>query len=134
MNAGTPAAPPKKGDLFTSIGGFFSDAWNKAINPAIGFVWHMVGGAVIGAATPSLTNMATQALAGQPVDVHAALASTGSTLVAMAVGSLVGLAQHSNNQAVKNLAGQITPDIQAQIDKKVSDAITNAVASKKGTP
>lgn len=98
---------------------FFKDAWNKAINPAIGLIWHVIGGAVTGGILPTL---AQSALANGITK-----ASVASTVVSGLIGAIVGYAQHSNNKAVASLAGQITPTIQNQIDQKVTDAVVKAV-------
>jgi hypothetical protein len=98
---------------------FFKDAWNKAINPFIGILWHVVGGAVTGSILPTLTQ---SALSGQITK-----SSLISTIVSGVIGAIVGYAQHSNNKAVATLANQITPAVEAQVDQKVTDAV-NKVA------
>lgn len=117
--------------MFQSIGSFFAGIWNNGIKPAIGAVWHVVGGAVIGAATPTLTMMGKQVLAGQPVDLKGAAVGIVGTAIGALIGAGVGWLQHSNNQTVAGLAGQITPDMQAQLDAQINAKVSAAIQSIK---
>jgi hypothetical protein len=108
---------PKKGDLFSSIGDFFGNAWNKAINPAIGFIWHVVGGAVTGTILPTV---------GQSImDGKFSPANATSTVISGLVLAIVGYAQHCNNQNVATLAATVTPDQLANVDAKLVNAVTS---------
>ena len=101
---------------------FLGNLWNKTINPFIGQVWHVVGGTITGAVAPTLIN---SLLAGQLTKVGAI-----STIVSGVTGALVGFFQHSNNQAVAQVANTLTPEQKADVDKKIIDKVDKLTGGK----
>jgi len=101
---------------------FLGNLWNKTINPFIGDIWHVIGGAITGSVAPTLIN---SLLAGQLTKVGAI-----STIVSGISGALVGLAQSSNNKAVAQVANTLTPEQKADVDKKIIDKVDKLTGGK----
>lgn len=102
---------------------FLGNLWNKTINPFIGLAWHAIGGAIMGTIAPTLVQ---SLVSGQFTKVGAI-----STIVSGITGVIVGLAQHSNNQTVAQLANTLTPAQVADVNQKIVDKVDSLTGGKK---
>jgi hypothetical protein len=133
MPESVTAAPPKNGDFFSSILGFFGDC-AKGVPVVCGDVVHALGvaGATVGGLLVTdvsvnvLPALKTYFLAGGGLNVAGIVAvSVGATL-----SGLVALAAKSPNNVIATASTLVTP---AEI-AKVADAAGSAVAGTPATP